>query len=163
MYQKTILHLIALCLPFLAFAQNANSPTKVASAWSFHLKYGIPFFEDNHEPKFNRDETTSGVKLGTHLIAGGGYRFAMTEKVSLSLDFLYEFGKFSRQEQYRYLDSRARLKEGKRNERYQTQSFLHPIKVNFHSKRINFSVGAVSTFHFAAKVDAQVDYLILIK
>jgi len=158
---KTISYtLIAFFFPFLTFAQTTDKSIKIESGWSFHLKYGMPFFEDDHEDPSGSSETKIGVKPGIHLIAGGGYRYGLTEEISLSLNLLYEFGKFSRTQDESYVASSGEHRETKRKQRFQTHSLLHPIKLNVHFKRINFSVGAVGTFHFTAKMDLSRQYFI---
>lgn len=150
----TYILLALLLFPFYLIGQ-VETPAKPPSNWSVHAKYGVPLFDTQVAPTYSSFETNLSSRPGVHALIGGGYRYFLNERLSLDVELSYEYGNFSRHEDYSYTRFNGERRSGLRKEQFETHSLLNPLKLSRHYKRVSLSIGLVNTFHLTSKVDIQ--------
>lgn len=151
--------LVLLCLSvgFLQGQSSSDEALKGSKHWSIHVKYGMPFFEKT-TPTFSSFTSEVALKPAYHTTIGLGYQIYVLENLSLAAGASYEWGSFKRVENYEYTSFNEIFRQGAFEDRYTTHSFLLPIRAHVHLNRLSFSLGILSTFHFATSVDIEQRY-----
>lgn len=148
------LFLSILLFPVYVSGQDGEKTTKLLSNWSVHAKYGIPY-SYNSKPTYGSFETSIAIRPKAQVIIGAGYRYFFREKLSLDVDFSYEYASFLRLEEYSYQSANNIFRRGERCESFQNHSLLTPLKLTRHFNKISLSIGVVYTFHLASQVNIR--------
>ncbi len=146
--------IVVFFFPLLLFSQVKNNHSeKKSSTWSIHAKYGIPLFETKQEPTFSSFETSFNLQPGVHAILGISCQYPLFQHISLGIEASYQYGQFIRLEEFSYTSFGGQFRGGTIREHFKTHSVLYPVKINYHFKKFNISVGTAFIWHFDTKVD----------
>ncbi len=136
---------------FLQAQSLSNQGQKGWSKWSFHVKYGVPFYAEK-EPTFSSFETDIRHLSSYHTSVGAGYQYFILEKMSLKAGVSYELGSYLTLENYSYTSAGGVLRAGEIKEHYLTHSLLFPVEVRCHTNRLSLSADLSPAIRLASKV-----------
>ncbi len=153
-FYKTFLILSFSFFSLIVMGQNSESKnSSPQSGFMTYAKFGVGIFEKKPEQTYSNFETKLELGTGMNMSTGIDYQLFLRNKWSLSFGLGYEYSQFLRKEEYNYINNRNQLRGGKIKEKLQSHNLILPIKSFFHHKKISVSLGVISTYHLATRLN----------